>query len=233
MPRPHGLVGGHHNTPTTGAGTRSTNPTPAFMFDFGSLGGSHGNQEHNENQRASASSGSATTPTPSAPHVTTSGGDGVRIVMDDIVALFSNAGHPVTSHSETSQTSTATPSQRHSQGDTQTQTQNSGTTGTSRVIPRIGLGSLPLNSNHQDPLVPCESFHFGPRAHQAQGAQTRDSTQGAQTRDSTQGSQARDSTQEGQNQGFAQSFSDMIASVIGARPGQTAPQGIYIYKFNK
>ena len=136
--------------------------------------------------------------------------------MDDFVALFSNAGHPVTSHSETSRTATTTPSQEHSQGDTDTQTQNSGTTSASRAIPRINIGSLPLNSNHQDPSVPCESFHFGPRSRQPQGAQTG----------------GNNSAQANQSDGLVQTFSDAVVSVIqdtmsgrtssGTRSGQTA-----------
>lgn len=136
---------------------------PMFGFNFGS----HGNNPMTSGSNTS-SGGTTTTSSQSTPQGGDSG-ENVRIVMDDIVALFSSA-QPVTSHSETSRTNTT--SQQSSTNNTNTQTQNSGSTAnTSRTVPRINIRSLPLHGNHQDPLVPCESFHFGPRSRQPQGTQ--------------------------------------------------------------
>lgn len=155
---------GIYNQPPGSAATGGPNRA-GFNFSFGSSG-SHGNTQQTTSSSTSTSSTSTSTQN-STPRP--DGRDNVRIVMDDFVALFSNS-QPVTSHSETSRTATTTASQQHSQGDTDTQTQNSGTTAASRAVPRINIGGLP--GNHQDPLVPCESFHFGPRSRQPQGTQT-------------------------------------------------------------
>lgn len=193
---PSGIYSQQPSTTTMGGANRTITLNPSlFSVDFGS----HGNPQRTPGSNANTNTSSTTSTSTSTQSSTQGGGggDNVRIVMDDIVALFSNA-HPVTSHSETSRTATATPSQQHSQGGTDTQTQNSGTTGTARAVPRINIGSMPLHGNHQDPSVPCESFHFGPRSRQPQVAQP-------------EGNAA---SQPNLANGLAQAFSDAVASAL-------------------
>lgn len=138
----------------------------------------------------------------------------------------------------TATTTATTTSQPQSQAQTQsvpTPAAQSATTGPEQARPQglpAGLsmnllsGMPTANSNHPDPSLPCQSFHFGPQGQRAQPQQTsQQSTQSTTSTTNTTSTQAETPvTSTPQSQAQAQEGSEQTSNPVNPPPARERPR---------